>query len=585
MTTLIPKFDLMNGGSTPTGAVNRPINEKLAETVSVKDFGAKGNGSDNDTLAIQAAINASSAVYFPTGTYLSDTITLKSNSFLFGNGSATVIKQNTITGASYGTLFADSGSSSTTIDNITIRDMQIQSPNIVTPVFSQFQHLVSLNGVKNVLIENVDFIGFYGDGLLIGSGTIGGQERHNTNVVVRSCFFDGINKQNRNGISVIDCDGMVIDGNYFTRTTKSTMPGAIDIEPDSYTFHIVKDFKIINNKFYDIGGNLAAIAITLPAITYTTPPNGFIIENNFVDTFSANGFSFVYRLSGGISELTYNFGLFVSNNTFKNGAQPFSLFGAKDAVIYSNQFLNFTGTALIGYNTVNEKCINVSLLDNLFYYCGTSGAGIGLAIGTVSRLNIKGNEFNDCGTGVAGSANAIDFNVTASSSSVSIIENNFVSPNGKTLVAIQVESTHTLSPQTNIYSNNRLNGLANSFVWQIGDVQTLTYTPTDLSGAGLTFPVVDHAYYTKVGKLVTVNFYIAFPVTTNTNNVAISLPTGYAAAYYDVGVAQSNSTTIVSSCVTVGGTNAINLRTSTLGYLTNLNLSGSSLLVSITYSV
>jgi hypothetical protein len=38
MTTLIPKFDFKNGGSTPTGAINRPINDKLAETVSVYDF-------------------------------------------------------------------------------------------------------------------------------------------------------------------------------------------------------------------------------------------------------------------------------------------------------------------------------------------------------------------------------------------------------------------------------------------------------------------------------------------------------------------------------------------------------------------
>ena len=40
MTTLIPQFDLKNGGSTPTGAINRAINLKLQEFVSVLDFGA-----------------------------------------------------------------------------------------------------------------------------------------------------------------------------------------------------------------------------------------------------------------------------------------------------------------------------------------------------------------------------------------------------------------------------------------------------------------------------------------------------------------------------------------------------------------
>lgn len=67
MTTLIPKFE--QTGST----VNRPINLKLEEIVSAKDFGAVGNGTTDDTAAIQAAIDSLSAtggtVYLPTGTY------------------------------------------------------------------------------------------------------------------------------------------------------------------------------------------------------------------------------------------------------------------------------------------------------------------------------------------------------------------------------------------------------------------------------------------------------------------------------------------------------------------------------------
>lgn len=69
MTTLIPKFDLKDGNSTPTGAVNRPINEKLAEVVSVKDFGATGDGTTDDTIALQAAFDANMPLYFPLGIY------------------------------------------------------------------------------------------------------------------------------------------------------------------------------------------------------------------------------------------------------------------------------------------------------------------------------------------------------------------------------------------------------------------------------------------------------------------------------------------------------------------------------------
>jgi hypothetical protein len=58
-----------------TGAVATTVQAKLRQTVSVKDFGATGNGATDDTVAINNAITAVRAagggeVYFPAGTYL-----------------------------------------------------------------------------------------------------------------------------------------------------------------------------------------------------------------------------------------------------------------------------------------------------------------------------------------------------------------------------------------------------------------------------------------------------------------------------------------------------------------------------------
>lgn len=71
-------FTLSSTGSflaSGTGAVARTAQAKMQDVVSVKDFGAKGDGVTDDTAAIQAAVNyvgglGGGIVWLPTGTYV-----------------------------------------------------------------------------------------------------------------------------------------------------------------------------------------------------------------------------------------------------------------------------------------------------------------------------------------------------------------------------------------------------------------------------------------------------------------------------------------------------------------------------------
>lgn len=50
--------------------VPRMLKDRFADVVNVKDFGAKGDGLTDDTVAIQAAFNSGKSVWFPNGEYL-----------------------------------------------------------------------------------------------------------------------------------------------------------------------------------------------------------------------------------------------------------------------------------------------------------------------------------------------------------------------------------------------------------------------------------------------------------------------------------------------------------------------------------
>lgn len=117
-----------------TGAVATTVQAKLRESVSVKDFGAVGDGVTDDTAAIQSAITylnslSGGHLYFPSGTYkTTSTIAFKNNITYLGDGVSSIILY---TGTDDAVRVSNPINASTAA-NITVSNMAIKSTNVAS---------------------------------------------------------------------------------------------------------------------------------------------------------------------------------------------------------------------------------------------------------------------------------------------------------------------------------------------------------------------------------------------------------------------------------------------------------------------
>ena len=118
----------------------------------------------------------------------------------------------------------------------------------------------------------------------------------------------------------------------------------------------------------------------------------------------------------------------------------------------------------------------------------------------------------------------------------------------------------------------------------LDDYEEGSWTPTDASGAALSFTIA-YANYVKVGKLVTINVFLTFPSTVDVNNVAMSgLPFTVASNNYPPLTIVTNSGVALSCYANAATTTlsfglAINYSTS----ITNASMSGKGMIISGTY--
>lgn len=253
---------------------NIEVEEK--NIIDVSDFGAVGNGKDDDTKNIQKALDEAGdskgkVVYFPKGTYMintNDSESTKENVQRFVNTSVGLkVKSNT-------TILMDDDAvlkaipnefySYTVLNFKESSNVSIYGGQILGDREDHIYKYAKLrrgnpeyNGEtgwgilmvssSNIIIDNVTISGMWGDGIDLFADKE--SKTSNSHIKIKNSH---ISNNRRQGISIENAENLLIENNVIEKT-KGTDPSAgINIEPADFKNHslrAVKDVIIRKNKF------------------------------------------------------------------------------------------------------------------------------------------------------------------------------------------------------------------------------------------------------------------------------------------------------------------------------------------------
>lgn len=374
-----------------TGAVTRTVQSKLRDVISVKDFGAVGDGVTDDTAAIQKVIDSLSAtggnIYFPKGSYLI-TSTLKilnSNISLYGDGATSKLvtaSAITVLAVSNTSNLAPDYTKSTFLRGIQVKNLAfVGASNTATGLY--------VNGVVNGLFDNLYFSSL--DKCVF--------QKHADNCIFNRLTTPSIEDATIDSNYIIYSDGTVrSNDNIYRNITMRALQSGIYLDADSVGNHDgvnihdniifrcnagfgIYVYKgrwgtIANNKVFitsgtasiylyepihmNVTGNLIAwpgyyrstithgIYATSGAGSLLTAPGDLIISNNQVIQPSGHGI-FVENIHGVV----------ISDNAIGSPSDP--------------QYFSGSPTNLYGYNGINLKQVGKYLVVGNNVYTALSG--------------------------------------------------------------------------------------------------------------------------------------------------------------------------------------------------------------------
>lgn len=247
------------------------INESLGAvvisldgSVSPKQFGAYGDGTHDDTVALQSAIDKFNYIIIPSGTYMikaqddehksgsynhnnvtyNGGLHLRSNLTIEGYGEA-VLKAITTDSDNYNIIRGYN------VDNVIIKNLTLLGDKDThTGLNGEYGHCIMLLHCHNIKISNCVVNKAWGDGIYIG--LIYGNEisKQNENIIIEKCRLDD---DSRNGIAITSADGCIVKECVIKNVTRTAPRAGIDIESESYgvTDAVLNNITVEDSKFYN----------------------------------------------------------------------------------------------------------------------------------------------------------------------------------------------------------------------------------------------------------------------------------------------------------------------------------------------
>lgn len=445
-----------------------------AYAVTPEMFGAIGNGSSDDTTAVQTALNYINAsgggTLVLSKLYLVGNLVMYSGTTIVGGGWDTGFAQAYSAATKHYCLSVNPGNDGTSdpddnVSGIVLRNLSLRA-QVASYGFSQFQFLLNLNACSDFLAESVLFYGFRGDGAYLGSSNDGGLERHNVNITFRKCIFDGVNKDNRNAISVIDCTGLLIEDCEFRNCSRTDQPGPIDIEPnpgDAYAR--IRNITIRSNRFYNCGGNVGFIGMIMweTQSSLTSPVTGILIEDNWFASDNTGPTAIAMIQAQNASASTQTQGVVVRANKARGGGfRAYNIGGMRGIRFLSNDWSELNGGALFGTAGAYKNYDVLFDSGERFYRCAQS-SGDAIVLYDNEKVRMANLILDSCGLANGSQGVAVSLALNATTTDIDLSGLTIVA-GGRTLSAVVRQSGHTMNTSLNRKKGWRNGGLGSDFV-------------------------------------------------------------------------------------------------------------------------